>query len=286
MSPRVWFITGASTGFGRHLTELVLAKGEIAIATARRPSALSDLQTRYPIDRLLVVKLDVNDASEIEAAFAHAKASVGRIDVVVNNAGWVAIGEVESVRDADARAMFETNFWGAATVSREAVRFFREVNPAGVGGRLIQISSMVGVDGRLPAWGYFAASKFALEGLTEALATEIDPAWNIKITIVEPGVFSTEGPSKIVWPPLHPAYDNPDLPSYRLRNAWEGFKQVLPGDVKKAVQVIYDVAALPEPPLHLPLGKDAVETTRKKAAFLADEANKYESLSDNLNIED
>ncbi|KAI0642854.1 NAD-P-binding protein [Trametes meyenii] len=279
--PRVWFITGASTGFGRILTELILSKGEIAIATARRPSALDDLKAKHPSNRLLVVKLDVSQPQEIIAAFAEAKKAFGRIDVVVNNAAWATFGEVEGAQDADVRAMFETNFWGAANVSREAVRFFRDVNAPGAGGRLLQISSVTGVVG-VPAGGYYSATKFALEGLTEALASELDPAWNIKITIIEPGSFHTEGPGKIFWAPEHPAYANPKLPATQMRKGWDVFSP--PGDAKKGVEAFYEIAALPEVPLHLPLGKDSVAATKQKASSLLAAAEKYEYFSENLEL--
>ena len=156
-------VTGASTGFGRVLTEIVLEKGDIAIATARRPEALSDLSAEYPADRLLVLKLDVSKPQEIVDAFTTAKEKFGRIDVVANNAAYCTLGEVEAVADVDARSLFETNFWGAANVSREAVKFFREVNPAGVGGRLLQFSSVSGLQG-LAAVAYYTASKFGMSG--------------------------------------------------------------------------------------------------------------------------
>ncbi|KAI0671250.1 NAD-P-binding protein [Trametes maxima] len=280
--PRVWFITGASSGFGRLLAELILSKGEIAVATARRPSALDDLKAKHPSDHLLVVKLDVDQPQEIITAFAEVKKAFGRIDVVVNNAAWATFGEVEGAQDKDVRAMFETNFWGAANVSREAVRFFRDANAPGAGGLLLQISSVTGIVG-VPAGGYYAATKFAFEGLTEALASELDPAWNIKITIVEPGSFQTEGPGKIFWAPEHPAYAaNPKLPATQMRKDWDAFSP--PGDAKKAAAAFYEIAALPESPLHVPLGKDSVTWMKQKATSLLAAAEKYEYLSEDLEL--
>ena len=151
-------VTGASTGFGRVLTEIVLEKGGIAIATARRPEALSDLSAKYPADRLLVLKLDVSKPQEIVDAFTAAKEKFGRIDVVANNAAYGTLGEVEATTDEDARRLFETNFWGAVNVSKEAVRFFRELNEP-QGGRLLQTSSSGGIQG-LSALPYYCASKF------------------------------------------------------------------------------------------------------------------------------
>ena len=197
-------VTGASSGFGRDLARIVLENGGSAVATARRPEVLADLVAKYPADRLLTHKLDVTKPQDILDAFAAAKAKFGRVDVVANNAGYAAMGEAESMVEADMRAMFETNFWGATNVSREAVRFFREANPAGAGGRLLQFSSMAGLKGA-PGVSYYCATKFgecmravngkaldyaervclsllALEGFSEGLAQELDPAWNIKVS--------------------------------------------------------------------------------------------------------
>ena len=150
-------VTGASSGFGRAVTEHVLRKGDIAVATLRKPEILSDLQGIYPASRLLVLKLDVTKVDEIAAAFAQTKEKFGRVDVVFNNAGYSVLAEVEGTPDDVARAMFEVNFWGATNVSREAVRFFREVNkPAG--GRLIISSSIAGVV-PAPLMGYYTAAK-------------------------------------------------------------------------------------------------------------------------------
>ena len=152
-------VTGASTGFGRELAKIVLENGDTAVATARRPEVLADLVAKYPADRLLTLKLDVTKQQDVLDAFSAAQAKFGRVDVVANNAAFITLGEIESVPDADARAMFETNFWGAAWVSREAVRFFREVNPKGAGGRLLQISSTCGFQG-VPGTAYYSATKF------------------------------------------------------------------------------------------------------------------------------
>ena len=186
----------------------MLENGGIAIATSRRPESFADLKAKYPADRLLALRLDITKPQDIVNAFAAAKEKFGRIDVVVNNAGSGVIAEVEAAVDKDVRAMFETNFWGMANVSREAVKFFREVNPAGVGGRLLQMSGRGGLNGAA-ATAYYSASKFgmsgachwmhayplcrklilgcstsiALEGFSESLADEIDPAWNIKVSI-------------------------------------------------------------------------------------------------------
>ena len=149
-------VTGTSSGFGRVLTEYLLKQGRKVVATLRKPSALADLAAQYPPTQLLVVRLDVTQHAEIPAAFAKAQEAFGRVDVVFNNAGKMINGEVECINEEDAREMFEINVWGAARVSREAVRFFREVNQP-QGGRLLQISSGLGIIGR-PCYGHYSAS--------------------------------------------------------------------------------------------------------------------------------
>ncbi|TFK84283.1 NAD(P)-binding protein [Polyporus arcularius HHB13444] len=281
MSPKIWFITGASTGFGRVLTEIVLEKGDSVVATARRPAVLDDLVSNHPSDRLLTLKLDISLPEDVIAAFTAAKDKFGRIDIVVNNAGYGTLGEVEAFGDADARAIFETNFWGTANITKEAVKYMREVNPPGTGGKIFQVSSVAGVLG-YAGMAHYSASKFALEGFSEALAGELDPAWNIKISIIEPGGFDTAALSKTWWAPAHPAYSNPALPTAIMRGKWESSKFGVQGDARKAMEVLYKLAALEDPPLHFPLGKDAVEVVRKATTARVADAEKYASWSDNL----
>ncbi|TFK83918.1 NAD-P-binding protein [Polyporus arcularius HHB13444] len=275
-SSRVWFITGASSGFGRNMAEFVLQKGDNVIATARRPSLLDDLVAQYPTERLLVLSLDVTQQQQVIDAFSRAKASFGRIDVVVNNAGVTNLGELESVAEEKAKIIMDTNFWGAVYVTREAVKVFRESNPPGVGGRLLQISSIAALVGT-PGRAFYTASKHALNGLTESVAAEIDPAWNIKITLIEPGSFDTELIRKTTFSNPHPAYDNPDLPFTRLRESWS--TRVGRGDSRKAVQAFYKLADLKDPPLHFIVGVDANEMARKKLADLQASLDLYESWS-------
>ena len=191
-------VTGSSTGFGRAMTELVLAKGDIVVATLRTPSMLTELTTKYGKDKLLVLKLDVTDTAEVTACFAAAVKHFGRIDAVFNNAAYSIFGEAEAMSDATARAMFDVNLWGAIAVSREAIRVFREVNKP-IGGRLLNVSSAVGIDPVLGLAHYSAAKAgecvmlvvisvtrshrrdAALIAFTEGMAKELDPAWNIKV---------------------------------------------------------------------------------------------------------
>ncbi|EIW75868.1 NAD(P)-binding protein [Coniophora puteana RWD-64-598 SS2] len=277
-SPRIWFITGASSGFGRCMTELLLRNGEIAIATLRKPSMLSDLVAQYPASQLLVLELDVTKKSDVAAAFTKAKDTFGRIDVVFNNAGIMALGEVEAMDDENARQMFEVNFWGASHVTKEALKFFREVNKP-IGGRLLQVSSGAGV-GASPGNGYYSATKFALEGLTEAAIKEVDPSWNIKITIVEPGPFRTRIMNenvKIVDP--HPAYSDPEMAGTKFKKYITGPAS---GDTEKAVRVIDRLSRLEDPPVRLPLHSLVLQRTRDKIKSFAETVDEYGSWCDDL----
>ncbi|KAI0642845.1 NAD(P)-binding protein [Trametes meyenii] len=281
--PKVWLITGTSTGLGRALAELALEKGDTVVATLRKPPALAPLTAAYPPSRLLALALDVTRPDEVAAAFAQAVRAFGRVDIVVNNAGYGDLGEVEGMPDADARAIFETNFWGAVAVTREALRVFREVNPPGEGGRLLQISSMMGHVGH-PAIGFYVASKFALEGITASLVKELDPKWNIKVTLIEPGWFRTSVVTTATWMPRHPAYEDPALPTNQLRAAWAAF--VPAGDTRKGVEVFYRVAGLPDPPLHFPVGKDAIAEIGGKVRILEETIEKYGGWSEGLEAVD
>ena len=142
------------------MVELLLKKGEIVVATARKPEVLDDIKAQYPATRFIAVKLDVDKAQDIKDAFAEAKKAFGRIDVVFNNAGWAIVGDLEATPEDEARKMFDTNFWGAANVSREAVRFFREENKP-CGGLLLTNSSQAGV-APLPGFSYYTASKHGI----------------------------------------------------------------------------------------------------------------------------
>ncbi|KAG1809700.1 NAD(P)-binding protein [Suillus subaureus] len=272
-------VTGSSSGFGRSMTELLLKNGNRVVATLRRKEALSDLAERYPSSQLLIVQTDVVKTSEVAAAFAKAKEAFGRIDVVFNNAGMAILGEMECMSDQDARQVFEVNFWGASNVTREAIRMFREVNKP-IGGRLLQVSSSLGLRGRAAA-SYYAASKHALEGFSESLAEELDPAWNIQITIIEPGPFRTGmfgGNMELV--PQHSAYADPELPGSKFRQYMTS--TLADGDTEKAVVVIEKLTHLDDPPLRIPLHRIAVRAGREKAKSLTEIIDRYESWTENV----
>ncbi|KAF5389753.1 hypothetical protein D9757_006027 [Collybiopsis confluens] len=207
---RVWFITGSSSGLGKALTELLLANGERVVATCRNTAAHDNIVARYSADQLLPYKLDVTKEADVKAALAAGVERFGRIDVVVNNAGIGLFGEMEAVPEEDARYIMELHYWGPVHVMKEVARIFREVNPAGEGGRIFNISTVGGYRAN-PTLSYYSASKFALEGSTQAFLQEMHPSWNIKGCIIEPGGFRSgwaAGPNTKVIPP-HPAYTDP-----------------------------------------------------------------------------
>ncbi|KIM40898.1 hypothetical protein M413DRAFT_445669 [Hebeloma cylindrosporum] len=271
---KVWFVTRAASGFGLMTTQAALAQGDRVVATLRKPEALESLQAKYPADKLLVTKLDVTKLDEVETALAKAKAAFGRIDVVFNNAGWGAIGEIEGTPEDRARSMVETLFFGAANVSKTALKYFRENTP--IGGRFLQISSQFGIIG-FPGAGYYSAAKAALEAFSESLALEIDPAWNIKVTLIEPGPFRTK---KLITLPPHPAYSNENLPVNLYRQL--GDDVVIDGSPEKAAKQFLKLVALENPPLRFPIHRDAIACARIKAKNLLEAADTYESWSEDV----
>ncbi|KAI0820888.1 NAD-P-binding protein [Trametes gibbosa] len=288
---RVWLITGSSTGFGRETVTQALEAGDKVVATLRKPAALDDLAAKYPTSRLRVVQLDVTQPAQINSAFEQAKAAFGRVDIVFNNAGYVAVGESEAMPDDVARPLLEVNFWGAVHVSQRAVRFFREENTP-QGGLLLQNSSMFGLGGA-PAIAFYNAAKHALEGFSDSLAQELDPAWNIKVAMIEPGAFKTAVMNlgtNMVLVPQHPAYADPALPVRLMRDAFlkaggvdvDSPAELALADTVPAVAKIIALSRLANPPMHLPLGKDAVGFVREKIRTLSAEVEEYASWSDDL----
>ncbi|KAM5542030.1 hypothetical protein V8D89_004340 [Ganoderma adspersum] len=265
---RVWFITGSNQGLGRALLEAVLASGERVVATTRKPEALSELSQQYPSTQLLIVPLDVTNEEQIKVAFAATKEHFRRLDVVVNNAGYGIQGEIEGTPEAEARKIVETLFWGAVHVTKEAIPLLRDLNPPGHGGRILNITSVGGYIGNATR-AYYCAGKFALEGFTEAFTKEMVPEWNIRGVIIQPGGFRTEwGRSSMVALPLPPQYDRPDAPSPR-----------------KAALAIMQIASLPDPPLRIQLGTDAVLSVRRKALQTVADTEKYEELAHSTNAD-
>ncbi|MBT1700472.1 SDR family NAD(P)-dependent oxidoreductase [Fulvivirgaceae bacterium PWU4] len=246
---KVWFITGSSRGLGRSLAENVLAHGHKVAATARKPEQLKDLIARYP-DQIYPITLDVTDKAQIAAAVASAVKHFGRIDVLVNNAGFGISGAAEAFTDEQVRSQLETNLYAPIEVTRAVLPYMRQQRS----GRILQISSIGGRVGSM-ALSIYQAAKFGLGGFSEALAKEVAPL-GILVTSVEPGGFRTD------WAGASMTFA-PKVEGYETTVDWattflKGDQFVPMGDPNKAAKVMIDLVEHPEPPTHLVLGSEAV----------------------------
>ncbi len=267
----VWLITGCSTGFGRELAKLVLERGWRAVVTARDPATLTELVAPYG-DRALALQLDVDNAQQIGAVTARALQHFGRIDVLVNNAGYGYLAAVEEGEDDAVRAMFETNVFGLVNMTKAVLPAMREQRS----GLIVNISSIGGLTS-FAATGYYHATKYAVEGLSESLAQEVKPL-GIGVLIVEPGPFRTNwaGPSIKQSAVRIDAYET-TAGERRRQTAARSGRQV--GDPIRAAQAIIDAALSDTPPLRLLLGKMALELARKKLDTLRADFDAWEATT-------
>ncbi|GAB3456516.1 SDR family oxidoreductase [Actinophytocola sediminis] len=240
--PRVWFITGASRGLGRAFTSAALARGDRVVATARDLSPLDELITSHP-DHLLALRLDVTDRAAVFAVVAEALERFGRLDIVVNNAGILVGGMVEEFTEAEARAQLEVNFFGALWVSQAVLPALR----ARGGGHIVQISS-IGALGGFPSTGLYSASKFALEGMSEALAAEAAP-FGVKVTIVQPGGYWTD-----LYTSATATTPNPDYDPLRAELARQWAEDSIDSEPRLAADAMLTLVDSDDPPLRLLLG--------------------------------
>ncbi len=241
---KTWFITGTSRGFGREWTEAALARGDRVAATARNTDSLDDLVQTYG-DAILPIALDVNDRAADFAAVQQAHDHFGRLDVVVNNAGYGHFGFIEEITEDEARAQLETNVFGALWVTQAALPYLREQGS----GHIIQVSSIGGISA-FPLVGIYHASKWALEGFSQSLAQEVAD-FGITVTLIEPGGFSTDwsGDSASRSEP-HPAYDAFREKTEKLRAE----RNPTPGDPHATAAAILDIVDAAEPPLRVFFG--------------------------------
>jgi NAD(P)-dependent dehydrogenase (short-subunit alcohol dehydrogenase family) len=273
---RIWFITGASSGFGAAIAEAVLERGDAVVAAARNADSLTDLG---PEDRVFAVPLDVTDASQREAAVTKALEEFGRIDVLVNNAGRTQVGAVEETTDEELRALFELHFFGPAALTRLVLPSMRRQGS----GAIVQMSS-VGGQVTAPGFGAYCATKFALEGLTQTLHDEV-AGFGIHTLIVEPGAFRTG----LFRPGA--AYESEEMPEYAetvgpTRAYVRDNHLAQAGDPAKAARAILAALDADEPPLRLVLGADAIGNIERRWQALAGELDDWRAVGEATAVDD
>jgi NAD(P)-dependent dehydrogenase (short-subunit alcohol dehydrogenase family) len=273
---RVWLITGATSGFGRSLTEEALHQGDIVVAAARSISRLNDLKGSHP-DQLFPVKLDVTDAARDAEVVNETAERFGRLDVLVNNAGRTQVGALEETTDAEMRSLFELHYFGPAALTKAALPHMRRQGS----GWVVQLSS-VGGQITAPGFGAYCATKFAIEGLTQTLSEEVP---NVHFLIVEPGAFRTGLFGKDA------AYFSSPMPEYAetvgpTRAYVETGGGAQPGDPAKAARAILTAMSSAKPPLRLVLGGDAIDRIRQRLGALQDELAEWEELGRATSIDE
>jgi NAD(P)-dependent dehydrogenase (short-subunit alcohol dehydrogenase family) len=271
VAPKVWLITGCSTGFGRALAEAVLKQGDYLLATAREPGQLHALIEDYP-ETAKAVRLDVTLSQDIQAAVDAAIATFGRIDVLVNNAGHGLIAALEEVSDVEIHQFFETNFFGALRLMRSVLPVMRQQGS----GHIVNLSSTAGLVG-FGGSSLYCGAKFALEGTSEALAKEVKP-FGIKVTLIEPGAFRTRFNGRS----LAVAKRSIDAYATMSSAALQWFKQMdgqQPGDPAKAAQAIIQAVESPHPPMRLALGTDAMSLIQEKLEWVKTDLDAWQPVT-------
>ncbi|MEM5382955.1 oxidoreductase [Paraburkholderia phymatum] len=268
---RVWFITGASRGLGALIAQAALADGNAVVAAGRKIDAIVERLGKSPA--LLPVALDVTDEAQAKAAVAAAVEKFGRIDVLVNNAGFGLLAAVEESGDADVRRMYDTNVFGLLNVTRAVLPVMRKQRT----GHVINMSSIGGYRAAA-GFGVYSSTKFAVEGITEALHAELAPL-GIHATVVEPGYFRTDfldASSLVVGKDIIDDYDDT---SGKVRRFAVGMNHNQPGDPEKLATALVTLADAQTPPLRLPLGTDTLKAIADKNAYVTAETQTWKALS-------
>jgi len=267
-----WLITGVSSGFGRALAEAVLAKGDRVAGTVRKAAAKAEFETLAP-GRALGILLDVTDEASVRRGIGEAEERTGGgVDVLVNNAGYGFEGAIEEATPAQIRAQFEVNVFGAVAVIQAVLPHMRRRRA----GHIVNITSMGGLTA-FPGVGIYNGSKFALEGISEALAKEVKPL-GIKVTIVEPGSFRTDWAGRSMVHVERPIADYEETAGlFRRALAQRNGRQ--PGDPRKAARAIIQAVEAETPPLHLLLGTDALRLVGEKLGALETEIMRWAPVS-------
>jgi NADP-dependent 3-hydroxy acid dehydrogenase YdfG len=263
---KTWLITGTSSGIGRCLAEEALSRGDAVVATARDPQTVRDLERQYP-GRALALRLDVTKPEEVASAIGETKKAFGRIDVLVNNAGRAMLGTLEDSSEDSARELFETNFFGMLSVIRQALPVFR----AQKSGRIVNISSLAGRS-VFPTMGIYAATKFAVEGMSEALAKEMQ-LFGVRVIIVEPGAFATDLGKNATVVKIGTPY------AALEENIAHIMKEAKFSEPRSAARTIIEAVDAADPPLRLAVGADAFAFIRQKLLADLAELESWENIS-------
>jgi NAD(P)-dependent dehydrogenase (short-subunit alcohol dehydrogenase family) len=266
----VWLVTGCSTGLGREIARAALRAGERVALSARRPEQVEDLAREFP-GRGIALALDVTDQKQIDAAVARAQAHFGRIDVLVNNAGYGYVGAVEEGEDAEVRRMFDTNFFGAVALIKAVLPGMR----ARRSGMIVNMSSMTGLVSNI-ANVYYSASKFALESLTEGLAKEVAP-FGIRVSAIEPGSFSSDWGSRSMVESARRIADYDATVGVRRELIRSG--GISQGDPSRVGEAVVMLTRLAKPPLRLLLGSDVHAAYTAKLAALQAEVGEWAAIT-------
>lgn len=278
MSNKVWFVTGASKGLGLSLVKALLSKNYRVAATSRK---LADLEKAVGSDKnFLPLQVDILNENDVDKAIRQVVDHFGRIDVVVNNAGFGLAGALEELSDAEARNNFDVNVFGSLNVIRKALPYLRKQQS----GHILNVASIGGFTGTFPGFGIYCATKFAMTGFSEALSTEVAP-FGVKVTIVSPGYFRTDflaSTSLVV--PQHEIKEYANVrESQRFHQEEMNNNQA--GDPDKAAEVMIEVATQQQPPLHLFLGQDAYNLAADKINRLQEEMEKVRALATSTGFE-
>jgi len=269
---RVWFITGASRGFGALITEQALGAGDAVVATARNPQTVIDRFGNQP--NLLAVALDVTDEAQANTAAEQAVKRFGKIDILLNNAGFGLLGAVEEATAAEIEKLYATNVFGLLKVTRAVLPHMRRQRS----GHVINISSIGGYVS-YPGWGVYCSTKFAVEGLSEALSAELQPL-GIKVTVVEPGFFRTDFLDESSLTVSHGAIaDYNETPAGAMRTMAAGANHAQPGDPARLAKAMVKLVNDPNPPLRMPFGSDTVAAIETKNASVAKELGTWRDLA-------
>lgn len=268
----VWLITGGTSGFGLSIAKAAASTGAHVVLAGLEELA-QEHHSDFSSERLTVERLDVRDAAQIERVVAACIAQHGRIDVLVNNAGYALLGALEETTDAQGRRLMEVNFFGAVAMIRAALPHMR----ARRSGSIVSISSVGGFDGGSPRFTYYAASKFAIEGLSEALSREV-AGLGIKVMVAEPASLRTNFRGSSM-PVAEREIADYDVIDGKSRSAIKGGHGTQSGDPDQAARALVTAVQAPKPPFRLTLGKDAYRRVRAKLAFVEDELKAWESTA-------